>query len=913
MIQRYSSRTQPVSTLLPDLLGGACGYDRIAGYFNSSILEIAGEAIDGMIGDRPVRIICNSDLSAADVFTARAAQQAMVREWKQSLPEDISPNLRVRLERLYHLLRSGRLQVRVLPDERFGLLHGKAGIITRPDGRSLAFVGSANETLSGWKHNYEIVWTDESSEGVAWVQQEFDALWRDPKAFNLADGVVQDIARVARRTVVLDPERWRKSGQPDAQAAIELPIYRRENGLWAHQKWFIRHAFDLHKTTGARFVLADQVGLGKTLQLALAAKLMLLWGGGNVLALVPKPLLHQWQDELWDLLQLPSAIWTSKGWKDEQGVLHPGNGNGIDGLNRCPRRFGLVSAGLVKHSGEARTLLASMQWECLIVDEAHHARRKNLGRTKQHQKAAPNNLLETLRAIAPQTKSMLLATATPVQLDPIEAYDLLEALNRGNETVLGSTWSPWLNREREGLALVTGEQPPPESLDDRWEWMRDPFPPSSEDRDFAIIRSSLSDPLTSERYGPDVLQSMRKPDRERLRRLSDAFFQKHNPYIRHIVRRTREFLENEIDESTGEPYLPKIEVRLFGEGSSESVALPSTLKDAYDAAEEFCDEVGKRHGFNSGFLETLLLRRVGSTIIAGRLTARRMLGPDGEQGTADDDTAEAEDEPTSSISRLYPLSKNELQKLRLFLARLDRSGDDPKYQAVERILLHGANGTEPWLHLGCIIFSQFLDSADWVAQRLSQRLPDEAVAVYAGGGRSGLYRQGTFTPINRDEIKKGVRGGGLRLVIGTDAASEGLNLQRLGTLINLDLPWNPTRLEQRKGRIQRIGQSRNTVFIYNMRYRGSVEDRVHQLLSSRLAAISGMFGQLPDTLEDVWVAVAQRDEELARQKINEVPRVHPFQLRYDRIANVDWESCSTVLDSQTQLDVLMQSWDGRRM
>jgi superfamily II DNA/RNA helicase len=51
-----------------------------------------------------------------------------------------------------------------------------------------------------------------------------------------------------------------------------------------------------------------------------------------------------------------------------------------------------------------------------------------------------------------------------------------------------------------------------------------------------------------------------------------------------------------------------------------------------------------------------------------------------------------------------------------------------------------------------------------------------------------------------------VRAREIRILVGTDAASEGLNLQRLGTLINLDLPWNPTRLEQRKGRIQRIGQ-----------------------------------------------------------------------------------------------------------
>lgn len=51
-------------------------------------------------------------------------------------------------------------------------------------------------------------------------------------------------------------------------------------------------------------------------------------------------------------------------------------------------------------------------------------------------------------------------------------------------------------------------------------------------------------------------------------------------------------------------------------------------------------------------------------------------------------------------------------------------------------------------------------------------------------------------------------------MIGTYAASEGLNLQRLDTLINLDLFWNPTRLEQRKDRIQRIGPSRSTVYVY---------------------------------------------------------------------------------------------------
>jgi hypothetical protein len=148
----------------------------------------------------------------------------------------------------------------------------------------------------------------------------------------------------------------------------------------------------------------------------------------------------------------------------------------------------------------------------------------------------------------------------------------------------------------------------------------------------------------------------------------------------------------------------------------------------------------------------------------------------------------------------------------------------------------------------------------------------------------------------------------LRLLVGTDAASEGLNLQEIGTLINLDLPWNPTRLEQRKGRIQRIGQVREEVFVYNMRYRDSVEDRVHQLLSGRLQGIRDLFGQIPDTLEDVWVLTALRDEERALEIIDAVPERHPFELRYDRIQPIDWESCSLVLDSHDQLDVLMRGW-----
>jgi len=905
MIHRYSSRRSPLKDFLATQLQGARRYDRIAGFFSSSLLEVAGEALERMTpesGQACVRVVCNSCLNPLDVQTARAAKWGMHREWCASLPAEIGDPLKVRLQRFYDFLQSGLLKVKVLPDEDFGLIHGKAGVITRTDGSRVCFIGSANESRTAWVSNYELVWLDESEEGVRWVQEEFDALWSSPQAVDLAEAVVQDVARLIHRIVVPSIGDWKKEEADPAEPIVELPIYRHENGLWAHQKSFIKLAFDAHKNGGARYLLADQVGLGKTVQLALSAKLMALYGDKPILILVPKPLMTQWQDELWNLLELPSARWNGRQWIDEQGVTYPEFGS--QGMRKCPRRIGIMSTGLIIRGSEAVNLIKDITYECIILDEAHRARRTNLGPTHRGEKAEPNNLLRFLMDIAPRTRSLLLATATPVQLDPIEAWDLLNALNEGQNCILGTLYGRWRSRAQEGIDLVLEQIKPIEEMMDLWEWMRDPLPPPEEGMDFQLLRRSLKiDPSVSW-VSPEAFYHLPKPDQQRVKRLSKDFFLKHNPFIRHIVRRTRDFLENTIDPRTNEPYLQRIDVRLFGESDAEAITLSPFLRDAYDAAEEFCTILARRPGLNSGFMKTILLRRVGSTIEAGRLTAQQMLNTNAE-GSEE----EWEDDAQESPSSIYPLTDEERDALSRFLKILEENRDeDPKLRQVETILSNGALLNGGWLPLGCIIFSQYYDSVLWLGRHLSGRMPTEKIAIYAGAAKSGIIEKGEFRRLNRDEIKKRITTGELRLVVGTDAASEGLNLQRLGSLINLDLPWNPTRLEQRKGRIQRIGQLRPEVLIYNMRYKDSVEDRVHQLLSERLENIRNMFGQIPDTLEDVWVAAALRDEKEAKRVIDAVPKRHPFEMRYDRIENVDWESCSRVLDAASQLEVLQKGW-----
>lgn len=96
-----------------------------------------------------------------------------------------------------------------------------------------------------------------------------------------------------------------------------------------------------------------------------------------------------------------------------------------------------------------------------------------------------------------------------------------------------------------------------------------------------------------------------------------------------------------------------------------------------------------------------------------------------------------------------------------------------------------------------------------------------------------------------------------------------------------------------------------------MRYANSVEDRVRQLLSERQENIFKLFGQLPDTLEDVWVQVALGQIEEAKRTIDAVPDRHPFTLRYREVERVDWESCARVLGDEAKREVLARGWDRR--
>ncbi|MFN9041624.1 MAG: hypothetical protein ACK5YO_35370, partial [Planctomyces sp.] len=138
------------------------------------------------------------------------------------------------------------------------------------------------------------------------------------------------------------------------------------------------------------------------------------------------------------------------------------------------------------------------RYTCVIVDEAHRARRRTLPKidaAPEDLDVAPegNNLMNFLVRLGQRTKSLLLATATPVQLHPIEAWDLLRILSEGNDGVLGGRTrsSPWYQPSR-CLAVAQGQRGIPEDAHDGWQYVRDPLPGADEDPAFRKIRRALN-------------------------------------------------------------------------------------------------------------------------------------------------------------------------------------------------------------------------------------------------------------------------------------------------------------------------------------------------------------------------------------------------------------------------------------
>ena len=372
-----------------------------------------------------------------------AAQQAMAlkEKWNERPPEAESLLDRDRYQKLHELLMRGNLAVRVVGRADLRSYTARPGSSSGRDGIALGLHRQHQRDPAGLARALrDPLGGRRPPRASTWVEDEFEHLWdagdsasrrhhRRGRPLRSPDGVP------ARRRLCL-PMR---SPPPPWRRLRSMP--RRSSDAVAAG---VRH--DLPATprdvsAAVRLLLADEVGVGKTLSLAAAAVLASLLGDGPVLILCPATLTQQWQVELWDKLGVPSAVWSSnkKTWLDHNG--HPIRTRGAEDVARCPYQIGIVSTGLVFQPDRSATHLLRRRYGTLVLDEAHRARRaggtgREGGRAEQP---------AGLHAETPRRGRAISCSAprTPIQTDVSELWDLLEILGCGADHVLGRSRSHW--------------------------------------------------------------------------------------------------------------------------------------------------------------------------------------------------------------------------------------------------------------------------------------------------------------------------------------------------------------------------------------------------------------------------------------------------------------------------------------
>lgn len=919
----YRPNDNPLETFYLPTLAASIHYDRSAGYFRSSALAAAAAGIARLIENNGrMRLLVGAELAEQDVEAIRKGhdlREKIAQTMLAQLPAEgpvLDGALQQRLDALTWMVANGTLEIKVvLPLDTDGFpipgnqaqdyYHTKKGIFTDAAGNQVGFIGSVNESAQAWKRNFEefVVYRswagEEHREALSQLRVSFNELWegQDPHwmAVEIPEAVRQAlIKRAPAAPPSLDPlERLKQKEEQIAEDTGDFAIITPEERLlfqFLRDAPYLFQAHDLGAATSAltpwphqlqvartlieRFpdhaLLCDEVGLGKTIEAGLVIRQLIISARvQRCLILAPAAVLRQWQEELYEKFNLDIPRYHGGQLYDVAGKpIGPPTDNPWDEQDLL-----LASSHLAKRKERVPQLLAARPWDLLVVDEAHHARRKDFLQPRYR----PNTLLTLLNRLKEneQYEGLLLMTATPMQVHPVEVWDLLTVLG------LGGRWGA-----DEGNFLgFFGELRRPFS-DTEWNFVFDlvadylehssrsggaDYDGQIDPHFYETMRQNLGTPyanairdLARPKVGSQrgqrsaIMRSLPAAAQPYVREMA----RRHTPLRQYLFRNTRNLLRQYVAKGLLQANVPRRDPTIRRvDFLPEEAALYQRITEYI--SEFYARYESERRGL--GFIMTVYRRRLTSSFYAVRRSLERrrawLLGQleFGEAFTLEDEAdLEEMDELEQAGLDLHsqdpqqPLSSRQIGHFHAELNYLDSfitdlqalsQGDSKTTQLkdeLSRLFLHRPT---------VIIFTQYTDTMDYLREQL-QTVYRGRIACYSG--RGGEIWQGmTWLPTSKELVKNRFREGAIKILLCTESASEGLNLQTCGVLINYDMPWNPMRVEQRIGRIDRIGQAYNKVWIYNYFYRDTIEDRIYQALKDRINWFEDVVGALQPILADV--------------------------------------------------------------
>lgn len=565
-------------------------------------------------------------------------------------------------------------------------------------------------------------------------------------------------------------------GQSLFDASVDLNPHQIDAALFALQNPLVKGV-----------LLADEVGLGKTIEAALVLAQYWAERKRRLIVVCPAALRKQWANELTEKFHLQTQVLDAKTWKAQraEGVADPFNQSFVS---------------IVSYNFAARMVdkLRVIPWDLVVFDEAHKLRNAHRDSHRTGQAVR--------QAFAGSRK--LLLTATPLQNSLMELY---------------------------GLSTVIDEQLFGDVISFRRQFMRD-------GEDIEGLKERLKE-FTKRTLRRQVLEYIRyterkaltipftpSDDEQRLYHLVSAYLQREGSYG--VPRRQR--------------HLVTLVVRkLLASSTSAIINTLETMVKRLRTIEE-------KQAVEDDWLERLISEE---DVDDDALDEVGEGNPDFEapvNGSGDEETIE--------LDRL----RGEIAELEQYLDLARRITEDAKsgalLTALEQGFEHMARNNAP---RKAVVFTESRRTQRYLQQYLEARGYLGKVVAFSGTNNdtasSAIYKrwltqnqgsdQVTGSPaVDRrtaliDHFKEDAE-----ILIATEAAAEGVNLQFCSLVINYDLPWNPQRVEQRIGRCHRYGQRFDVVVINFLNKRNEADRRVLELLAEKFHLFDGLFGASDEVL-----------------------------------------------------------------
>jgi superfamily II DNA or RNA helicase len=568
-----------------------------------------------------------------------------------------------------------------------------------------------------------------------------------------------------------------------ADAQVDLNPHQVEAALFAFRNPFSRGA-----------ILADEVGLGKTIEAGLLLSQKWAERKRRLLIILPANLRKQWNQELLDKFHLPSVVLENKNFNE---AIRKGNLNPFaqDGIILCSYQFARSKEPYVRQ----------VPWDLVVIDEAH--------RLRNVYKTSSRIALAIKQAVAPFPKVLL--TATPLQNSLLELYGLVSIID---DYAFGDLKS-----------------------------FRSRFARLGNQADFAELKERLK-PICKRTLRRQVLEFV-------------AYTNRHALVQEFVPSADEQRLYDLVSDYLQSPTLYALPA---GQRQLMTLILRKLLASSTYAI--------------SGTLEGLAQKLETAAAAAEAVKTPPDELPDNleEFDELADEWEEDEDEAAQPGAQGYTPEqlnelKTELQQLREFRQLAASIVKNSKgevlltalrrgFDAAQKAQAKDANAT---FQQKAIIFTESRRTQDYLFRILEQTEFKGKVMIFNGvnndPGSKAIYQKWLAKHAGTDRVT-GSPSADMRaalvenfrdeaaILIATEAAAEGVNLQFCNLVVNYDLPWNPQRIEQRIGRCHRYGQKFDVVVVNFLNKTNAADQRVYQLLDQKFQLFNGVFGASDEVL-----------------------------------------------------------------